>query len=208
MTDRFSEEAAGWDDKPGNRERAQALAAVVRAEVPLPPGARVLEIGGGTGLLARALADDIGSALVTDAAPGMVAAAREALADPRFGGWAAQRYDIERDVVLEERFDLVLGLLALHHMGDIALVVARCAELLVPGGHVALIDLDRDDDGSFHAHLHDFDGHDGFGRERVREWLAAAGLVEVRVTDAGTVTKETEHGVRDFPMFLAVGRRG
>ena len=68
--DRFSDEAAGWDEKPGHADRARSVAAVVRSAVPLRPGMSVLEIGGGTGLLARALAEDIGTAVVTDVAPG------------------------------------------------------------------------------------------------------------------------------------------
>jgi 2-polyprenyl-3-methyl-5-hydroxy-6-metoxy-1,4-benzoquinol methylase len=207
-TDRFSDEAAGWDEKPGHAERARDVADRIRATVPLRPDMAVLEIGGGTGLLSRNLADEIGTATVTDVAPGMVAAARAALDDPRYAGWQAYRLDIEHDDVPAERYDLVLGLLALHHMDDVATVVARCASLLRPGGRVALVDLDHDPDGAFHAHVHDFDGHHGFTREDVAGWLSAAGLTDVELADAGTVTKDDGAGQqRDFPMFLATGLR-
>lgn len=205
-TERFNEKAATWDEEPGHVERAGSVAEVIRGALPLTTEMRVLEIGGGTGLLARALAGDIGSVLVTDVAPGMVDAATKALADPRFDGWTAQLYDIEHDPALSERFDLVMGQLALHHMGDVAAVVRRCAELLKPGGWVALVDLDRDRDGAFHASVHDFHGHDGFTRDDVQKWLTEAGLVDVATTDAGAVTKEVDGGTRDFPMFLATGR--
>lgn len=206
--DRFSEEAATWDEDEGHVERARAVAGILREAVALRSDMDVLEIGGGTGLLSRELAGDIGRATVTDVAPGMVEAAEGALADPRYAGWQARRYDVEHDPLLEERYDLVLGLLALHHMGDIPAVIGRCAELLRPGGAVALIDLDHDPEGAFHAHVHDFDGHDGFTREDLRQWLEVAGLVDVQTRDAGTVTKESDGVERDFPMFLATGRRG
>uniref|UniRef100_UPI0032221B59 class I SAM-dependent methyltransferase n=1 Tax=Intrasporangium sp. TaxID=1925024 RepID=UPI0032221B59 len=157
--DRFSEEAPTWDQKPGHADRARSVAEVIRRAVPLRPDMRALEIGGGTGLLARALAEDIGRVVVTDVAPGMLEAAREALADARYDGWEVRRYDIEHDPVPDERFDLVLGLLTLHHMGDVAAVIGVCARLLVPGGYVALVDLDHDADGAFHAQVHDFHGH-------------------------------------------------
>src|SRR5690606_16128370 len=168
---------------------------------------RALEIGGGTGLRAGARAGDLGSVVVTDVAPGMVAAAEAALADDAYAGWEARLFDIEHDPLPEERYDLVLAQLALHHMHDVAAVVARCAELLAPGGWVALADLDHDPHGDFHATVHDFHGHDGFTRDTVREWLAASGFSEVAITDAGTVTKEVDDESRAFPMFLAVGRR-
>lgn len=33
--DRFSDEASGWDDKPGHAERAEAVAALLRQVLPL-----------------------------------------------------------------------------------------------------------------------------------------------------------------------------
>jgi len=205
--DRFSEQAATWDDDPGHAARAGEAAALVRDVLPLHPGMRVLEIGGGTGLLARALAEDVDTVVVTDGAPGMAEAARAALADPRYAGWEARLYDIEHDPLPEERFDLVLGQLTLHHMGDVSAVIGRCAELLRPGGRVALIDLDRDPDGHFHAAVHDFHGHDGFARDDVRRWLEDAGLTDVALTDAGVVRRPVDDEEREFPMFLATARR-
>lgn len=205
--ERFNEKAATWDDDPGNVTRAHEVAAVVRRVLPLRPDMRALEIGGGTGLLARALADDLASVVVTDVASGMVAAAEAALADERYGGWEARLFDIEHDPLPDERYDLVLGQLTLHHMHDIAAVLRRCAALLAPGGWLAMADLDRDPHGDFHASVHDFHGHDGFTRESVTEWLEAAGFTEINVVDAGAVTKQVDGTDRDFPMFLAVGRR-
>ncbi|GAB3580761.1 class I SAM-dependent methyltransferase [Calidifontibacter terrae] len=205
--DRFSQEAATWDDKPGHADRARSVAAVLRSTLPLRTDMRALEIGGGTGLLARALVDDVDTVVVTDVAPGMVEAARSALDDPRYDGWSARHYDVEHDPLPPERYDLVLGLLTLHHMGDVAAVVERCVQLLADGGRLALVDLDHDPEGAFHAHAHDFDGHNGFPRDVVRGWFEQAGLTDVTVGDAGAVTKDGDHGPVDFPMFVATGRR-
>ncbi len=136
----------------------------------------------------------------------MVQAATATLDDPAYDGWEARLYDIEHDPLPDERFDLVMGQLALHHMGDVATVVRRCAELLRPGGRIALVDLDRDPHGDFHATVHDFHGHDGFTRDDMRRWLETAGFTDIAMTDAGAVTKQVDGGERDFPMFLATGQ--
>lgn len=204
--DRFNEEAASWDEDQTNLERTNAVAAAIRDVAPLRVDMHALEIGGGTGLLARALADDLGTVVVTDVSPGMVDAAARALDDPRYAGWEARLYDIEHDPPPEDRFDLVMAQLALHHMGDVPAVVRRCAELLRPGGSVALVDLDHDPEGAFHASVPDFQGHHGFPREDVQGWLEEAGFIDVRMADAGDATMDADSG-RAFPMFLATGRR-
>ena len=204
---RFDDLAAEWDSRPHARERADMIAAAIRDTVPLSPAMRVLEVGGGTGLLSRALVDDIGTAVVTDVSGAMVDVAGEMLADPRYAEWSARRLDIEHDDLPDETFDLVLSQLALHHMGDVPGVIGRLAALLTPGGWAALADLEHDSDGGFHRHVHGFSGHHGFSREDLGRWLTAAGLVEVTVGDAGFDVKEVEGEERRFPLLLAAGRR-
>lgn len=206
-TDRFSDEAATWDEQPDRVQRAREVGEAIRGAIPLRPDMTVLEIGGGTGLLARSLADQIGTATVTDIAPGMVETATAALADGRYAGWRAQRYDIEHDPLPAERYDAVISLLALHHMGDVAAVIARTFELLAPGGWLAVADLDLDADGGFHSHVPDFDGHHGFDRDTVRGWLEAAGFEEVALTTGAQESKVVDGVEQLFPLFLATGRR-
>nr|WP_157551804.1 class I SAM-dependent methyltransferase [Kineosphaera limosa] len=205
--DRFSDLAATWDERPGTLERATSVAAAVRAAVPLSSSTCVLEIGGGTGLLSRMLADEIGTAVITDVAPGMVSTATRVLDDPRYAGWRAEMFDVERDALPTQRYDLVLSMLALHHMGDIATVLGRIFELVAPGGHAALADLEHDADGGFHRHVHNFHGHHGFTREALVSGLERAGFVDVTVDVAGHDTKEVDGEPRRFPILLAVGRR-
>ena len=205
--DRFSALAATWDDNPRAVARAATLADAIRARIPLSDTTSAVEIGGGTGLLARALAADIGSALVTDVAPGMVETAAQVLTGPRYAGWRTALYDVERDPLLGERFDLVLCQLALHHMGDVPLIIGRMFELLLPGGSVALADLEHDADGGFHRQVHDFHGHHGFTREALGGWLEQAGFDNVSVEVAGQEIKDVEGVERSFPILLATGRR-
>lgn len=101
-----------------------------------------------------------------------------------------------------ERFDLVVAALVLHHVGDLNPVLADLTELLEVGGALCIADLDRED-GSFHAHHDDFQGHHGFDRAELGAAMEAAGLTDVGFTDCGSIEKEGTA----YPLFLAVGRR-
>lgn len=97
-------------------------------------------------------------------------------------------------------------MLTLHHVEDVELLLRRIRDVLRPDGWVAVIDLDEDDDGAFHEHNPDFDGHHGFGRDAFARALQNAGFRDIEISDAGAVEKELDGQTRPFPLFLAVGR--
>ncbi len=117
---------------------AGRLAARVLA-LDLPPAPRVLEIGCGTGLLTRRLLPELGGAwTVTDLAPAMVAAARQALA----GHPAEFRVmDGEHPDFAPAGLDLVVSNLAAQWFADLPAAVGRLAACLKPGGRLLLTTL-------------------------------------------------------------------
>ncbi|WP_051021933.1 class I SAM-dependent methyltransferase [Thioflavicoccus mobilis] len=85
------------------------------------------------------------------------------------------------------RFGLIYSAMALHHVPDVAGLIARLAGLLEPEGRLCLIDLDSED-GSFHS---DQAGvvHNGFVRDHI------GGLTEVaEVGAAHRLTKPAGDG--------------
>lgn len=206
----FDDAASTWDADPAKIERARATADLLKDALALTGTERVLEIGGGTGQLSLSLAEHVATVLVTDASPGMVDVAREnieraGLADRL----TAQRLDLIADPPPEGRFDGVWAQLALHHVREVDLLLERIKALLVPGGWVAIVELDDDRTGAFHAHHDNFTGHDGFDRAAFADRLRASGFHDVTVSDAGSLEKELggdDQGRGTFAMFLAVGR--
>ena len=107
----------------------------------LPPGGRVLDLGGGTGALAAVVAEKFPTAQVEiwDTDPAMLAVARERCA--RFGG---------RVTLVERSFagplpacDAVVACIALHHVKDLAVkggIYANIHRALRPGGLFANAD--------------------------------------------------------------------
>ena len=205
----FDSAAATWDDDPAKVERARATAELLAQALPLRGDERVLEVGGGTGQLSLALADRVGSVLVTDASSGMVEVARanieRAGVDDRL---SAEQLDLVSDPLPADRFDGAWAQLALHHVHDLDALMGRVREVLVPGGWLAVVDLDDDRAGAFHANHDDFTGHHGFDRDAFAERLRRNGFRDVTVSDAGSVEKELggdHQGRGTFSMFLAVG---
>ncbi|MFC7489819.1 MULTISPECIES: class I SAM-dependent methyltransferase [unclassified Knoellia] len=206
----FDAAASTWDADPAKIERAHATAGLLRDTLALDGTERVLEIGGGTGQLSLALADHVASVLVTDASPGMVDVARANIEQAGLSHrLTTQQLDLVTDPAPEGSFDGVWSALALHHVQEVDLLLERVKTLLVPGGWVAIVELDDDRTGAFHAHHDDFTGHDGFDRESFADRLRASGFRDVTVTDAGSVEKELggdDQGRGTFATFLAVGR--
>lgn len=101
----------------------------------IPPKARILEIGCGTGFLSARLIEAFpqGDLTLTDIAPSMLERCRARVGDgPRY-----KVLDGERPEALgEERFDLIASSLALQWFVDLPGGLARLAGLLAPGGRM------------------------------------------------------------------------
>ena len=123
-----------------------------------PPPARVLDVGCGPGALTRELIERGYEARGIDP---------EAPEGPAF-----ERIGLE-DLRVEQRYDVAIAVVSLHHVADLELAVDRLAEAIVPGGLLLVDEFDRERlDPPTTAWL----GHQ-------RQALAAAG-----------VAREHEHG--------------
>ena len=141
--------------------------------------------------------------VVTDPSAGMVRVARERIEAAGLGDrLRAVQADLTVDRV-EGVYDVVWSSMALHHAHDLEALLRSVAGLLVDGGRLAIADLDEDPDGAFHADKIDFDGHDGFDRQRLGDQLALAGFADVRFVDATTILK----GDREFGVFLCTATK-
>ena len=195
--DFFDREAATWDDDPAKVARAAVVADAIVARVSVGPDTRLLEYGAGTGLVTQALRDHVGPVTLADSSDGMRAAMQAkvdagTLPDARI--WAL---DLTTDAPPPEQFDLIVTVMALHHIADLRPVLAGFAALLAPGGHLCIVDLDHED-GSFHGE--GFAGHRGFRRPDLAALLATAGFGEATFQDCHEMVRD---GV-PYTVFLAV----
>lgn len=198
----FDEKAATWDDDPEKVERARVVAETIRSAVPVPPDARVLDFGAGTGLLSEQLAGHVGALTLIDPSGGMRGVAAEKVSSGRLPeGTRIWDLDLAADPVPAEKFDLVVTLMTLHHVDDVPGVLAAFAELLAGGGRLAIVDLVAED-GSFHGE--GFGGHNGFDPGDLAEKLTGLGLTDLEVR--GDFYGVEKDGSR-YPLFLLTARK-
>jgi predicted TPR repeat methyltransferase len=196
----FDEAAATWDDA-AKVERSQVVAEVLGQTLPLGPSTRVLEYGAGTGLVTQALAELVGSVTLVEPSGGMREVVASKVAAGRLPAEArVWDLDLTRDDPPDERFDLIVTVLVLHHIPELGRVLEGFAALLDDGGHLAVVDLEQED-GSFHGE--GFGGHHGFARVDLEQQLVAAGFAEVAFRPCHHVVRDTG----TYPLFLATATR-
>lgn len=105
----------------------------------LPGGGRAVDLGCGEGLHTRWLVDRYGEVLAVDVSDRMLALARVEAAHPRI------RYERRgvQEVTPETdgRFDAVLSVHTLHHVGPLPEVFAHLRRLVAPGGRIVVADI-------------------------------------------------------------------
>jgi malonyl-CoA O-methyltransferase len=139
--------AAAYDRWAGSYDAQRNLtrdldAGVVRAAPLGVDGADVLELGCGTGKNTVWLAARARTVLALDFSAGMLARARQRLADAGAAHVQLVRHDVREPWPLPDAaMDVVVGNLVLEHVADLAPVYAEAARVLRPGGRLLLCEL-------------------------------------------------------------------
>ena len=203
-SNRFDHKAADWDKKKMRRELANAVSQAL-AQLALNSDMRALDFGCGTGLVSIPLANKIGTILALDSSAGMIEVLQEKLKEHNITNIQTMCAEIE-NTELPPDFDLIFTSMALHHITDTKPILQRFAELLKPGGIVAIADLDVED-GSFHKPGSE-EKHHGFDRAVLLEELTRHGFSSVAFTTVHTIKKTVKDGsVKDFSVFLATAKK-
>jgi ubiquinone/menaquinone biosynthesis C-methylase UbiE len=200
----FDSKARQWDENPVFRERAEKIAAAIRAAVPLSRTMTALDYGSGSGLLSFPFKDELGHITLKDTSPGMLAVASEKIAALGIANMTTRLMDLTVAALPDERYDLIYSSMTLHHVPDTAAILAAFHALLNPGGWLCIADLDKED-GSFHGI--EVDVHHGFDRAALAELAEAAGFSGMSFQTVFEISKEKPEGKRAYPVFLLAARR-
>jgi len=200
----FDERAAQWDENPERVIRAQDAARSIRRYLPLDAKWSAMEYGCGTGLVGFLLQPFLGHLVMADSSSGMLTVLQAKIEQAGVTNMTCLKLDLATDPTPPQCFHLIFTSMTLHHVDDTLGLFKRFYDLLSDGGYLAAVDLDVED-GSFHGE--GFSGHKGFDRALLQDQLHEAGFSESVFHDLAPLTKNTQAGMRTFPLFLLTARK-
>ncbi len=197
----FDEKASTWDDDPSRVDRAKEITEFLKTRVDLLNVVNALEYGSGTGLLSFNLRHEISNITLMDDSIEMTRVAQEKCNRLGVSNLHPTKSNLLEDPLPEDRYDLIYMMLTLHHVEQAGDLLQKFAKLLNKNGTLAIIDLEKED-GSFHDGP--FHGHKGFEKNKLENMLHHSGLNPQSFDICYTIKKETDNGLKEFPVFLSV----
>ena len=199
MADLFEDKAQDWDTRPIPAQISEGVVAALSEAVTLSPDYTVMDFGAGTGLVATKVAPLVDTLIAVDVSQAML---DQLAAKPELQG----RAEIWcRDILhepLDRQVDVIVSAMAAHHVKDTSHLLRTLFDHLVPGGQLALADLDAED-GTFHPPGMEGVFHAGFDRQALASLAEDAGFVSPRFVTACEVDKEGKR----YPVFLFTATR-
>ncbi len=199
MADLFEEKAQEWDQNEMVRLLSQGIGSTILKRVDFQPDMEVMDFGAGTGLISSQVASKVGKITAVDISEAML---EKLSAKPELKGRVRTVcQDITRQP-LDEKYDVIVSAMAMHHVEDTANLARTLAAHLKPHGRIALADLDKED-GTFHPEGTEGVYHSGFDRDAMKSILEEHGFGNIEFVTAHTVNRETG----DYPVFLVTARK-
>lgn len=205
MKTEFDEKAATWDEDPSRVARAETIGSIIKERINLSEVNSALEYGSGTGLLSQAMKDELKDVVLMDESEEMTRVAKAKFRDLQLEHFKPVLFNLMKEKLPNDRFDLIYILLTLHHVNDYERLLDKFSSLLNPGGHLAIIDLETED-GSFHEG--EFFGHKGFDKCILKGKLEEVGMTAKSYEVCYEIEKVDEAGnKRLYPLFLMIAQK-
>lgn len=201
----FDDKAKQWDQNRMHIERTKAVAREMLERIPVNSSMKALEFGAGTGLLSFYMKDLFAEITLMDTSGEMLKMAEAKLDAGDHVKIRILLFDLEKTGYAGGKFDIIFTQMVLHHIKDVPAILGKFYDMLLPGGYLAIADLNSED-GSFHGP--GVEVHHGFDPEDLMVELKHSGFENLVEKQCFVISRETGPGVtRQYPVFLLTGQK-
>lgn len=201
----FDDYAKTWDtDK--RIERAKVVAKEISNSINIDKKYSAMEFGCGTGLVSFNLYDKFKNITLIDSSKGMIDILNSKIEEYQVENMVPYHLDISNEEPLDMKFDVIYNSMVLHHIHDVKAIAKNFYELLNEDGNLCIVDLDEED-GSFHKNYSDYDGHNGFNHEELKQLLSSVGFKDIKAHSFFYDEKIIENEKIKYSLFLMKARK-
>ncbi|MDU4587433.1 MAG: class I SAM-dependent methyltransferase [Clostridium butyricum] len=202
----FDVQSITWDDER-RKNRAKLIAEEISKSIQIEKQYTALEFGCGTGLISFCLNDKFEMITLVDTSKGMVDVLNSKIKAFEIDNMKVYEIDINKNNILPEHsYDVIYTSMALHHIIETKATIKNLYRLLKLNGYLCIVDLDEED-GSFHKEERDFNGHNGFNQNVLKNILLEIGFKEVDTNTFYEDLKVVEEMNVKYSLFLMIGKK-
>ncbi|MBB6731450.1 class I SAM-dependent methyltransferase [Cohnella zeiphila] len=143
-TDKF-EMIASMYDTPERIHIAKVSSDAIREYVADAKSKNAIDFGCGTGLVGMNLLNEFQSMLFLDTSPNMINQIKQKITDSHIRNADTLCFDFEKEILSDLRADYIFMAQVLLHLPDVELVLSRLFDVLNEGGHLLIVDFDKNE---------------------------------------------------------------
>jgi ubiquinone/menaquinone biosynthesis C-methylase UbiE len=143
-TDKF-EMIANTYDTAERIQIAKVSADAIREYLVDAKSKNALDFGCGTGLVGLNLLNEFNSLLFLDTSQNMIHQIEQKIPDANLSNAATLCFDFEKDSLADLHADYIFMVQVLLHIKDVEVVLSRLYEVLNEGGHLLIVDFDKNE---------------------------------------------------------------
>ncbi len=133
-----------------------------------------IDFGCGTGLVGMNLLNDFRSMLFLDTSQNMIRQIKQKIAELQIQHADTLCFDFEQEDRSDLHADYVFMVQVLLHIQDVELILSRLYDVLNPGGHLIIVDFNKNE------HIESEMVHNGFDQGELKELMANLGYRDIQ----------------------------
>ncbi|ULO06901.1 class I SAM-dependent methyltransferase [Paenibacillus sp. 19GGS1-52] len=181
-TDKFEMIANSYD----NSERihiAKISSDAIREYLVDAKSKSAIDFGCGTGLVGMNLLSEFNSMLFLDTSPNMISQIKQKISDLNTQNAETLCFDFEKENQSDIHADYIFMAQVLLHIDDVELLLSRLYDVLNEGGHLLIVDFDKNEE------IVSDRVHNGFDQEKLADIMRGIGYTNIKSTTIYTGSK-------------------